>query len=169
MFPRKIFWKFTYCSGYFSTSWTIFRRILIELFASNSECFTKYDAFCSYISDYACLGRKAYCYRKSSKLWKTCIHQKHVWKLLMGNAFSTSPLPFWIRLCSRPQMLCFPPWRSVKSKKIKVFRYPVVTSVYFCNCRRAAQNRLAGRMLPTPAINKQLLLLEYKRMNVSLN
>ena len=38
----------------------------------------------------------------------------------------------------------------MKSKKIKVFRCPVVTSVYFCNYRRAAQNCLAGRMLPTP-------------------
>ena len=28
--------------------------------------------------DYACLGCKAYCYRKSAKLWKNCIHQKHV-------------------------------------------------------------------------------------------
>ena len=25
-----------------------------------------------------CLRRKAYCYRKGSKLWKNCIHQKHV-------------------------------------------------------------------------------------------
>ena len=24
------------------------------------------------------LGRKAYCYRKGSKLWKNCIYQKHV-------------------------------------------------------------------------------------------
>ena len=23
-------------------------------------------------------GHKAYCYRKGSKLWKSCIHQKHV-------------------------------------------------------------------------------------------
>ena len=30
--------------------------------------FTKYDAFCSYIFNCACLGRKAYCYRKGSKL-----------------------------------------------------------------------------------------------------
>ena len=31
-----------------------------------------------YFFDYASLGRKAYCYRKGSKLWKNCIHQKHV-------------------------------------------------------------------------------------------
>ena len=33
-------------------------------FNPNSECFEKYEAFCSYIFDYACLWRKAYCYQK---------------------------------------------------------------------------------------------------------
>ena len=42
-----------------------------------SECFTRYDAFGSYIFDYASLKRKAYCYQKGSKLWKNCIHQKY--------------------------------------------------------------------------------------------
>ena len=47
---------------------------MFKFFAPKSECFTKYDAFYSCIFDYACLGRKAYCYRKGSKLWKNCIH-----------------------------------------------------------------------------------------------
>ena len=51
---------------------------ILVLFAPNPECFAKYDAFYSHIFDYACLGRKAYCYRKGSKLWKNCIHQIHV-------------------------------------------------------------------------------------------
>ena len=50
----------------------------------------------------------------------------------------------------------------MKSKKIKVFRCPVVMSVYVCNCRRAAQNCLAGRMLPTPALGNTLSCLERK-------
>ena len=54
-----------------------FRQILFKVFAPKSECFTKYDALYSYIFDYACLGRRAYGYRKGSKLWKNCIHQKH--------------------------------------------------------------------------------------------
>ena len=33
----------------------------------NVFCFAKYDAFCSHIFDYACLRRKAYCYRRDSK------------------------------------------------------------------------------------------------------
>ena len=33
------------------------------------------DAFCWLIFDYACLRRKAYRYRRSSKLHKNCIHQ----------------------------------------------------------------------------------------------
>ena len=37
----------------------IFRPILFKLFDPNSECFTSYDAFCSYIFDYACLRRIA--------------------------------------------------------------------------------------------------------------
>ena len=39
-----------------------------KFFAPNSKCFTKYDAFCLYIFDYACLGRKVYCYQKGSEL-----------------------------------------------------------------------------------------------------
>ena len=30
-----------------------------------------------------CLRHKAYCYGKGSKLWKNCIHQKHVGKWLV--------------------------------------------------------------------------------------
>ena len=56
----------------------LFEQILFKFFPPNSECCTKYDAFCSYIFDYACLGRKAYCYQKGSKLWKSYIHQQHV-------------------------------------------------------------------------------------------
>ena len=53
-------------------------KFYFKCFAPKSECCTKYDAFCSYIFDYACLVRKAYCYRIGSKLWKSRIHQKHV-------------------------------------------------------------------------------------------
>ena len=42
----------------------VFENFSGKFCAPNSECFTKCDAFCSYIFDYACLGRKAYCYRK---------------------------------------------------------------------------------------------------------
>ena len=47
-------------------------------FYPNSECFAKY-AFSLHIFDYACLRRKAYCYRRGSKLWKNCedLRQKH--------------------------------------------------------------------------------------------
>ena len=36
-----------------------------------------------YIFDYACLGRKVYCYQKSLKLWKNCIHLK-TWLEMAG-------------------------------------------------------------------------------------
>ena len=49
----------------------------LVLFDPNSECFAKYDAFCSHIFDYACLRRKTYRYRRGSKLWKNCILKKH--------------------------------------------------------------------------------------------
>ena len=40
--------------------------LLFEQFLGKfcSKCFTKYDAFSSYIFHYVCLGRKTYCYRK---------------------------------------------------------------------------------------------------------
>ena len=55
----------------------------------------------------------------------------------------------------------------MKSKKDEVFRCPVVMSAYVGNCRRAAQNCLAGRiqsagrMLPTPGLfERERLLLD---------
>ena len=57
--PPEKFWEFTCCNGYCSAFWIIFRQILFKFFDPNSECFAKYDAFCSHISDYACLKRKA--------------------------------------------------------------------------------------------------------------
>ena len=33
----------------------IFTQISFKFFYPNSECFVKYDAFCSHIFDYACL------------------------------------------------------------------------------------------------------------------
>ena len=41
---------------------------LVKIFDPNSECFAKYDIFCSHIFDYGCLRRKAYCYQRGSKL-----------------------------------------------------------------------------------------------------
>ena len=72
----------------------LFEQILFKFFVPNFECCTKYNAFCSYIFDYDCLlGRKAYCYRKGSKLWfkklyasKTCLKMAGG-----GDASPTSP------------------------------------------------------------------------------
>ena len=74
--PPENFWKFTCCNGYFSAFWIIFTQILLKFFDPSFECFAKYDAFFSPIFDYACLRRKTYCYRRSSKLRKNCVHQK---------------------------------------------------------------------------------------------
>ena len=41
----------------------LFEQFLGKLFAPKFEYFTKYDAIFSYIFDYACLRRKAYCYQ----------------------------------------------------------------------------------------------------------
>ena len=46
----------------------VFEQFSGKFCAPNSECFTKCDAFRSYIFDYACLERKAYCYRKGLKV-----------------------------------------------------------------------------------------------------
>ena len=46
--PPKIFKKFTYCSGHFSPFWTFFWQILFQFFVPKSECFTKYDAVCTF-------------------------------------------------------------------------------------------------------------------------
>ena len=66
MLPQKIFENLhavvTILVCYFS------KQILSNFFAPKSEGFTKYDAFCSNIFDYACLGHKACCYRSNLKL-----------------------------------------------------------------------------------------------------
>ena len=68
-------------NGYFSAFSTFLRQILLKFFdptaASEWSYFTKYDALCSHIFDYAYLRRKAYFFRRGSKLWKNCISQKH--------------------------------------------------------------------------------------------
>ena len=48
--PGK-FLKFTCCNGYFSASLIIFTQILLKFLDRNSECFAKYDAFCSHVFD----------------------------------------------------------------------------------------------------------------------
>ena len=55
----------------------LLRKILFKFFTPNFESFTKYDAFCSHISINMFARRKDFCYRRGSKLWKNCIHQKH--------------------------------------------------------------------------------------------
>ena len=74
MLPRKIYQNLLTVIA----NLVLFEQILSKFFASKSKCFSKNDAFCLYIFNYACAGRKAYCYRKDLKLWKNCIHQKHV-------------------------------------------------------------------------------------------
>ena len=77
MFPRKVFENLHTVVAIL----VLFEQFLGKFclnFCPKFECFTKYDAFCSYIFDYACLRHKAYCFRKGSKLWKNCMHQKHV-------------------------------------------------------------------------------------------
>ena len=45
-----------------------FQANFVKFLDTNSECFTKYDAFRSHIFDYACLRRKAYRYRRGLKV-----------------------------------------------------------------------------------------------------
>ena len=52
-------------------------KFCLNIFGPNSEYFTKCDAFSSHIFNYSCLRRKAYCYRRGSKLWKICIYEQH--------------------------------------------------------------------------------------------
>ena len=80
VFFKQVFKKF--CLKFWS-KWSkiFFKKFCLKFFAPKSECFTKYDAFCSYVFDYACLGRKAYCYRKGSQLWKKLYSSKICLKL----------------------------------------------------------------------------------------
>ena len=70
-----------------------FEQILGKFFAPKSECFTKYEAFCSHTFDYACLGRKAYCYRKGLKLWKKLHSLNTCFKMAGGGMHPTLDPP----------------------------------------------------------------------------
>ena len=62
MLPRKIFENLHTVVAIL----VLFKQFLGKFFAPNLS-FTEYDACCGYIFDCACIGRKAYCYRKDLK------------------------------------------------------------------------------------------------------
>ena len=72
MLPRNNFKKLHAVMAILVLFKIIFTQIWFKFFDPNSECFVKYDAFCSHIFDYACLRRHRY--QEYSKLWKNCIH-----------------------------------------------------------------------------------------------
>ena len=67
-----------------------FQAKCVKFFDPDSECFARYDAFCSHIFNYACLGREAYSYRKGSHYRKIAciknIFENGWWE----NAYSSS-------------------------------------------------------------------------------
>ena len=66
---------------------------MFKLFDPNSECFAKYDAFCSQIFKYACLRQKAYSYRRGSKLQKKLYASKIFLKMAGGRMHILYPTP----------------------------------------------------------------------------
>ena len=86
-------WKFTCCHGYFSVFWIIFRQVLFKFFDPNSDCFARYDAFCSHIFDYACLTYGLSLLKKfeiMEKLYRPT--SKHFWKWLVGGCINSTLL-----------------------------------------------------------------------------
>ena len=76
----------------------LFEQFLGKSFAPKSECFTKYDAFCLYIFDYAFQGVR-FIVDKRFEILEKLYSSKTCWKMAgRGNAPPTSPS--WIRLCS---------------------------------------------------------------------
>ena len=69
--------------------------MLFTFFDPNSECFAKYDAFCSDIFDYACLRRKAYRYQKGLNLRKNYVYQKHFLEVAGGRMHAPHPTPLY--------------------------------------------------------------------------
>ena len=94
MLPRKIFENLHAGVAILALFEQFLDKFCLNFLPLKSECFTKYDAFCSYIFDYACLGCKAYCYRKGSKLWKKLYSSKTCLKVAGGGMH-----PPWIRPC----------------------------------------------------------------------
>ena len=82
------------------TIFVLFKQILSNFFGPKYGDFTKYDAFCLHIFDYACLGRKACCYRRGSKLWKNCFHHLKTCLKMGGGRMHPShpPLPAMITM-----------------------------------------------------------------------
>ena len=67
---------------------------MFKFFDLNSECFTKYNAFCSHIFDYAFLTRNAYCFQRGSKLQKLVkLTSKTFLKMAGGKMHTPHPTP----------------------------------------------------------------------------
>ena len=66
---------------------------MFKFFDPNSECFAKYDTFCSHIFNYVCLRCKAYSYRRGSKLWKKLYASKAFLKMAGGRMHISHPNP----------------------------------------------------------------------------
>ena len=70
----------------------LFEQFSAKFCAPNSECFTKCDAFSSYIFDYAYLGRKAYLLSKRFESMEKLYSSKICLQMAGGgNASPTSP------------------------------------------------------------------------------
>ena len=67
MLPHKIFENLHTVVAILVLFEQFLGKVCLNFLPSSHECFSKYDALCSYIFDYACFGRKAHCYQKG---WK---------------------------------------------------------------------------------------------------
>ena len=76
MLPRKFFENLHVVMAILVHFEQFSDRLCVKFLTLISGCFAKYDVFCLHIFNYACLRRKAYSYRRGSKLWKNCMHQK---------------------------------------------------------------------------------------------
>ena len=66
----------------------LFEQYSGKFCAPYSECFTKCDAFCSYILDYACSGRKAYLLSKRFEIMEKLYSSKTCSKMVGGGEAS---------------------------------------------------------------------------------
>ena len=61
MLPRKDFQNLRAVMAILVLFEYILGKFCLIFFYRNSECFKKYDGFCSHFFDYACLRQKVYC------------------------------------------------------------------------------------------------------------
>ena len=123
---------------------------MCKFFDPHSECFTKYDVFCSHIFDYACLRRKIIAIKEVRNYEKTVYIKKRCWKWLVGGC-----IVLILFSCIRPWAISYRNYQ----KSLAYFSHLAPLILFFLLKRRV--KRGDGPMAQCPVNTLLICTLHY--------